>query len=308
MLTNTYWAMEPLAFTRFQAAIGAGDVRRAAADEADLSGPGVPGPEAGRIGARSTQEELPLSIEGGVATIPIGGVMLKRSGWFSALFGMASTVAIRAAIRAAVADPDVGAIMLLIDSPGGVADGLVELADEIHEAKLVKPVVAQVDGVAASAAYFAASQASAIYAHPMDTIGCIGTRILFFDEHKAFENEGVEAVAIDTAPKERPFKSMGAPGTEITKQHRAEIQRMIDELGASFKAAVVRGREPMTASDVDAVADGRVWHAGDALRLGLIDGIQTTERTIASLRGQVADRAAGRDRMARARVAGMERG
>ncbi len=298
---DTYWAMEAGAFGKLceqfkailanpQSMIEAKAVMIRMADDADADG-------------------LPITYDGRVAIIHIDGVMLKRGGWLACLLGMSSTLAVRRAIETATADDDIGAILIRMDTPGGSVDGLAELGDAIKAAREVQPVIVQVDGMAASAGYYAASQADSIYAHRMDLVGSIGTRLMLYDYHKAFEMDGVEAVPIDSAPKDRPFKSAGVIGTEITKQQRADFQRVIDGFADDFKARAMEGRN-MAAKDVDSVADGRVWLAPEAVDLGLIDGVQPLETTLASLVAHVARTAEasdGRSRMTRARARMMKK-
>ena len=223
----------------------------------------------------AARADVPLQVlPGGVGLIRIRGVMDKLPSLFLQLYGGTSTAAVRRTVEAAARDPKVSAILLAIDSPGGSVDGLAELGDAILAAREVKPVVAQVDGWAASAAYYAASQATKIYAHRMDMVGSIGVRLGLYDWHRLFEKEGVEAVPIDTGE----HKSAGMQGTEITEAQRAEFQRVVDGYFADFKAAVRRARN---VPELDALADGRMFFAAEAVESGLIDGVQSFEETLA---------------------------
>lgn len=210
---------------------------------------------------------------GNVAVVRLSGIMIKGSS-----IGGADTRAVQREVRIAAADPDVSGIMLLIDSPGGSVDGLAELGDTVASAARSKPVVAQADGMIASAAYYVASQADAIYAQRMDMVGSLGARLLLYDYSQMFKNEGVEAVPVDTGA----YKSAGATGTPITRQQRADYQRIVDAFGNDFRRAIMRGRG-MTASRVGKVFDGRIWTAKEAKALGLIDGIASPGETFAKL-------------------------
>lgn len=234
--------------------------------------------------ARTRSIELPVQVRDRVAVIQIQGLMTKNSDWLTEWFGGTATSSVRLAVQAAAADESVTAILLLVDSPGGTVDGLAELADAIFQARQAKPVIAQVCGLCASAAYYAASQATSIHAHRMDMVGSIGTRYLLYDWSEAFAEAGIEAVAIDTGK----YKSAGAMGTAITEDHRAEFQRIVDEYFADFVAAIVRGRG-LDEKVVRESADGRVWIGADAVRRKLIDGIQTLDQTLAELTGQDTD-------------------
>jgi ClpP class serine protease len=99
---------------------------------------------------------------------------------------------IRASVRRALADPTVKTVDLVIDSPGGSVLGLPETADVIHAANRVKPTRAFVTGVAASAAYWLASQASSITVTPSGEVGSVGVLDIHGDITKALENQGVK--------------------------------------------------------------------------------------------------------------------
>lgn len=283
MIMSAIWAMELVAFEqmkRLLAAISDG-----------------PAKDAQRQG-------LPLQSGGGVAVVSLSGPMVKNEGWMTDRYGFASTDATKRAIQAAVNDADIQVVVLRIDSPGGSVDGLAELGDAIYAAKQVKPVIAQVSGMCASAAYYAASQATRIYAGRMDLVGSLGTRMAVYDYSELFAKDGVKAIPIDTSPEDRPFKSAGLPGTPITDQQVADFQRVVDDYGNDFRATIQRGRN-MAAETVDAVFDGRIWVAADAQKLGLIDGIQTAEETISQLMTEISNQTNERTLSARAKIRAM---
>ena len=222
------------------------------------------------------RDGLPVHVDGGIAVIDIAGVMIRSAGFLASLFGFTGTNQIRLALESALVDPDVDGILLRIDSPGGSVAGLDRLIDAFEDPS--KPIVAQVDGMAASAAYFVASRADSIMAGRTDLVGSIGTRMVMFDFSKAFENEGIETVVIDTGE----FKSAGTIGTEITEAQRADFQRIVDFYFDDFVMAVADGRE-MSTDAVREVADGRVFTPPEAISNGLIDGVATFEATLRNM-------------------------
>lgn len=262
MFTNScVWAMESSAFHQFRA-----DMTRFR-PPSPLPSQG-PADDAGLRG-------LPIQKVGRTAIVSLTGPILKSPPRWLAAYGIVGTRQVQAALQSAIADKGVESIVLRVDSPGGSVDGLAEFGDFVLAARQVKPVIAQVDGMAASAAYYVASQATKIYAGRMDLIGSIGTRLMLYDFSRAFEKEGVRAIPIDTGK----YKSAGAMGTEITKEQQADFQRLVDAYFNDFVSTIVRGRG-MAESQVRKVADGRVFTAAEALELGLIDGIQTIENTL----------------------------
>ena len=254
--SGSIWAIWIQAWHQLQAqlAIALSDVSAGAADDAERFG-------------------LPIQKHGNVAVVSLEGPMVKNAG-FLRFFGFAGSKETQRAIEAAASDDDIETILLNIDSPGGSVDGLAELTDATAAAAREKTVIAQVSGMAASAAFMVASQASKIFAGRMDLIGSIGTRMLLFDLSKMFEEAGIKAIPVDTGK----FKSAGALGTEITDEQIADFQRIVDAFFDDFVAAVANGRS-MSEKKVREVGDGRIFLAREAIEIGLIDGIQSFDET-----------------------------
>lgn len=258
---DTVWAIEPGAWRNIEAAIRSG-LPEAAAQTDDAN--------------EGTERRI-----GNVSLIRIGGVITKNPSFFTRWFGDTSTLEVEAAVKRAASDPEVRTILFQIDSPGGSVDGLAELGDTIFAARDRKQVIAQVTGMAASAAYYLASQADKVYAQRMDLIGSIGTRLMLYDFSRLFANEGIEAVPIDTGE----HKSAGAMGTEITESQRAEFQKIVNLYFEDFLKVVRRGRDIGSAA-LQKIADGRLFGAVEARGLGLIDGVRTMDETMARLQSR----------------------
>ena len=231
----------------------------------------------------------------GVAVVSIQGVMEKRGSAFGSLFGESSMLAVKAGLNAAVDDELVKSILLRIDSPGGSVSGTTELADHVAETARRKRTVTFVDGLAASAAFWAGAQASEIWASRDSLVGSIGVFGVMFDTSEMAKKEGVKPIVMTTGK----FKAVGVPGTKITDEQIAEWQKRIDFSFAEFKAAVGRGRG-MSAEAVDAVADGRVFHPPEALANKLIDRVMSFEDAVALMVDD--ERVAQRGRNARAQA------
>jgi len=215
-----------------------------------------------------------------VAVIDITGTMTKRG---SSLSDAGATILLRRAVRQAADDEAIDAIVLRIDSPGGTVAGTADLAREVAAAGRRKPVWAFVEDLAASAAYWVASQAARIVANDRTAmIGSIGTYVGLYDYSAAAGQQGIRPVVIRAGK----YKGAGFPGTEITHEQQAVWQKLIDKTQAEFSAGVAAGRK-MPISRVDELADGRVHMAADAQSLGLIDAVMPFEETIAQLLGQL---------------------
>jgi signal peptide peptidase SppA len=227
------------------------------------------------------REGLPINKYGSTAVISTVGPMIKRAGWM-ARYGIAGTRDAQEALIAAANDEEIESIVWVMDTPGGSVEGLNELAQTVKRVNAIKPITVQVDGLLASAGYYVAANASAIYAARDDLIGSIGVRTVMIDSSKYYEEMGVKVIPVDTGP----HKSAGLDGTPVTDQQIAATQEIIDGLYKSFLNEVQEGRG-ISGKDLETVADGRVFLSDKALTLGLIDGIQTLSETIGAIQTNV---------------------
>ena len=143
------------------------------------------------------------------------------------------------ALREAGDRPDIKAVFLDIDSPGGTVAGTPELAAAVASLNERKPVYAFSSGLMCSAAYWIASQARAIYATPSARVGSIGVVQAVIDDSAALASEGIKVEVFSVGK----YKAMGAPGTSLNDDQRSLIQSNIEETASEFHAAVLaRGR------------------------------------------------------------------
>lgn len=229
----------------------------------------------------------------GVAVVRLVGSLQKGMSKFG---DGTSTIAARSALRAAVADERVRGIVIATDSPGGTVSGTPQLAEDIAIASANKPTVAFVDDLAASGAYWAASQTARIIAIPSADIGSIGVMAVLEDTSGKMEREGVQVHVITTGEQ----KAIGADGVPVLPEHLAIIGDRIAEKAEMFFAAVQGGRA-LSDEQMAEIKDGRVMSASAALEAGLIDEIGTFE----DARAYVLAKSGGsrKDRRARADAA-----
>lgn len=212
----------------------------------------------------------------GAEIVDIRGPLSKRMSLFSFLFGGTSTDDLRRQIRSAANDPEISSIVMRIDSPGGNMIGMQELADEIFAARQKKPVLGQVDGIMASAALMAGSQATKLFANASDLVGGIGVIKVVTDTSEQAQAEGRRIITVDTGP----LKGAETPGTVVTDTHIEHFQHIVDAFMTQFLTVVERGRG-MDMAKLRGLSDGGIFTAQEALDNGLIDGIQNTENTVA---------------------------
>jgi signal peptide peptidase SppA len=224
----------------------------------------------------STMERLPGGDGKNVAMIRLQGLLMKQQGSMGA---STSTIQARRDIRQAASDPTIQAILLAIDSPGGTAAGTEALASDVRDARKAKPVFAQIDDMGASAAYFVASQAEKVFASNRSSqIGSICTMMAVADVSEAATREGVKMHVFATGP----LKGAGMPGAPISEGHAKYFQASVDALQVPFDDAVKTGRR-LTEGELQAVKTGAIFTAEEAQRLGLIDGVQSIDSTLAQL-------------------------
>jgi len=202
----------------------------------------------------------------GVAHIDVSGPLTKYQTSFDALFGGTSYAMLRRALSLANADPDISAIMLCIDSPGGTVSGCADFAQEV--AASPKPVHAYIEDMGCSAAYWIASQCQSITANSTATVGSIGVAMIVQDTSGQYAKDGVKVYRVATGP----FKAAGADGTPVSDEMLAEFQRECEAVNKCFTGEVMAGRG-MTADQVSKISDGRVFIGQEAKTLGLVDSI-----------------------------------
>ncbi|MEO8815404.1 MAG: signal peptide peptidase SppA [Mycobacterium sp.] len=195
---------------------------------------------------------------------------------------------IAAALREAAADPDVAAIVLRVDSPGGSVTGSETIWRAVSRArKDGKPVVASMGAVAASGGYYISAGTDTIVANPGTITGSIGvvTGKLVARELKGRLGVGTDAVRTNA---NADAWSTNAP---FTAAQQDQVEAEADLFYADFVARVAQGRN-LSVDAVEAVARGRVWTGADASERGLVDelgGLRTAVRRAKVLAGLDAD-------------------
>jgi signal peptide peptidase SppA len=233
---------------------------------------------------------------GGVMVLPLYGVIVQRSGIMTELCGGTSTQQFSAALREAVADASVGAIVIDIDSPGGSVYGVQELGEEIYQARDKKPVIGIANSLAASAAYWLGAACSELYVTPGGEAGSIGVWGAHEDWSKYLEEIGVKTTLISAGK----FKTEGNPYEPLSKEALGFMQSRIDDYYGAFTKAVARGRGVGVAQVRDGMGQGRVLGGDAAVTQQMVDGVATFDEVIKkaqrSLRAPAAKTASRRAR------------
>jgi signal peptide peptidase SppA len=235
--------------------------------------------------------------EGDVAVMPLEGVISPRA----SMVGNVSTSSGVAAddfgerLAALVADDTVKAIVMDVHSPGGSVFGIEALGNQIRAARGSKPIVAQVNSLAASGAYWLASQADEIVVTPGGEAGSIGAYVVHEDISEKLAKDGVRPTLIKAGAN----KAETANFWPLSDEARAATQARVDAAYKSFVAAVASGRG-VTAGEVeDRMGQGRMFTDRELLARGMADRIGTLRETLARLGAQTMQpRAADRSRQA----------
>lgn len=238
------------------------------------------------IGASSRSSDGVVTA-GKVAVVSVVGPMLHRTGWLETALGAVSTERLGIVIDALAADKSVEGIMLLIDSPGGSIAGLHEFAAKVRAAAGVKPVTAMVSTLAASAAYWIASQAREIVVTPSASVGSIGVIVIHENIQEMLKQEGIDVSILVSSAS--PRKAEGNPFEPMSKEARADTQAKLDGYYEQFAADVRRGRGGRLRDST--LGKGAMFTAQEAVRLGYADRIGTIGDVLAGMQSKTGPRA-----------------
>ena len=164
--------------------------------------------------------------------------------------------------------PNVKAILVRIDSPGGAVAPSQEIYEAIELAREQKPVFASMGSVAASGGYYIASASEKIYANPGTLTGSIGVAMQMRNVQELFAKIGID----NTIIKSGQYKDAGSPFRKMTPKESRYLQGVSDEIYHQFLDAVAKGRH-LKREDTEKFADGKVFTGKRAKEIGLVDAL-----------------------------------
>jgi len=170
---------------------------------------------------------------------------------------------------------DIKAVVLRVDSPGGVVAPSQEIYEEVKKFAAKKKIVVSMGSLAASGGYYISAPASMIYANPGTITASIGVIIKLSNIEQLMDKIGIKSTVIKTGK----FKDSGSPLRELTAEDRAMFQSVIDSTHNQFIKAVASGRK-LPEDEVRRIADGRVLSGEQALALKLVDRLGTFQDAI----------------------------
>jgi protease-4 len=173
-------------------------------------------------------------------------------------------------------NPTVRAVVLRINSPGGVVAPTQELYDAVHRLRRAgKPVVASLGAVAASGGYYVAVACDQIYANRGTLTGSIGVIMQLANLEQLMKKVGVDYVVV----KAGQFKDIGSVARPMTADERRVMQTLLDDVHGQFIDAVAGGRK-LPREEVTRFADGRIFSGVQAKDLRMVDALGGLEDAV----------------------------
>jgi signal peptide peptidase SppA len=230
-------------------------------------------------GGEPLQYTRTVTYRDGVAIIPIEGAIFPKANLMTEISGATSVEVLAKDISAAVDNPEVNGIVLLVDSPGGHVTGISELASHIRAYAKQKRIIAYVGGMAASAAYWLSSAVKKgdIVVDKTAQLGSIGVVATYVDSRKMKEGLGVveHEIVSSQSPNKRPD-----PATE---DGRSQIQQNVDDLADVFVRDVARNRGVSIDTVLNRFGGGGILTGAKAVEAGLADRLGSLESVISEL-------------------------
>lgn len=209
----------------------------------------------------------------GVAVIPVRGPIMRYANLFTQVSGATSLETLATDFGQAVANPAVKAIVLEVDSPGGMAAGISQFAAQVRAASKVKPIVAYVSDMGASAAYWIASAAPTVVISDTARVGSIGC---VMQAMRSGEDGTIKVISSQSPLKQaRPDSESG----------QRLYQQMVDQQAQVFVEAVATYRGVTPERVMSDFGQGFVLVGAAAVAAGMADRLGTLESIIAGLSG-----------------------
>jgi len=167
------------------------------------------------------------------------------------------------------------AVVLRIDSPGGVVGPTQEIYEEIIKLKKIKPIIVSMGSVAASGGYYISAPSNIIYANPGTITGSIGVLMKLANVQVLLNKIGIKSFVL----KSGEFKDSGSPVRPITEREKKVMQGIIDNMHNQFVLAVANGRK-LPVDKVREFADGRIFTGEQAKDIKLVDKLGNLQDAI----------------------------
>jgi len=215
----------------------------------------------------------------GVAIISSLGELVNRGAWVNSNSGLVSYEGLAAQLKDAANDPEVHDILWDLDSPGGEAIGMSDLADVVRHVNETKPVTVFAGGILASAGFGIASGAKQIVASKSALVGSIGTLLMHLDYSGRYEQAGVKPTLIYAGAHKVDGNPFGPLSESVTQDLQAEVMAFYND----FLATVEAGRGSRLPAAAAKATEARVFMGKDAVQKGMADDVGTFDDVLADL-------------------------
>lgn len=270
-MKNSPWLIMPESLTTILDIVNRRlDGERLTQDEIRVRLEGSPGME--RNGSRA-------EVGGGIGLLPMYGPIFPKANMMTEMSGATSLESFRNDFRSLMSNDLVKAVVLDIDSPGGLSDLVMETGDEIYASRDIKPTYAVADTLAGSAAYWLGAQCTEFYVTPSGSVGSIGAFTVHEDISRQEEDAGRKTSIISSGK----YKAEGNKYEPLSEETLTYVQSVLDELHGQFVSAVSRGRNVSESVVRTNYGQGRMLNANDALNVGMVDGVMSLDDVIGSL-------------------------
>ena len=229
-----------------------------------------------------------VRVEGDTAFIQMRGTFFPRSNLVSALSGGVDSTTLASQIDDLSRRGDLRRLVLDVDSGGGSPQGLSELGEAIYDARNRVDVVGVANYNAASAAYWALSQAGTVLASPSSNVGSIGVVMGHVSRQENLERQGVKATILRVPG---PMKAALTNVEDMSEEVRTEVLKDMNKLYDGFVTAVARGRGTSEENVRSNFGAGRMFPAAEAVERGMADEVRSLSQ-LPPLRTQIGGRMA----------------
>ncbi|WP_337049760.1 S49 family peptidase [Serratia fonticola] len=234
----------------------------------------------GTFSRKGRQSDPGYDVVEGVAVLPVQGTLVQKLGSLRPYSGMTGYDGVRQTFLTALCDPEVKAICLDIDSPGGEVAGCFDLVDLIYASRGQKPIDAILTENAYSAAYAIASAADRVIVPRTGGVGSVGVIVIHCDWSQRIKEEGLQVTIITYGDRKCETNPM-IPLSDLAK---AGIQAEVDAAGQLFVSTVARNRG--LAESVVRNTQAACLMAEEGVRLGFADAILAPDEAFMQLINQ----------------------
>jgi protease-4 len=217
------------------------------------------------VGAAYDLEDQISDGQCNIAVLPLDGVILPYQGLLDVPLVITPEL-VEDFFATAEEDPDIDAVLLEINSPGGTPVASERIAERLRMSEL--PVIGMIGDQGASGGYMIAAATDYLLASAMSDIGSIGVDMSYVEETEKNEEEGLTYVQLTTGQ----FKDIGSPNRAITEEERERLLADLDVVHQHFIDLVSEYRN-IDREQVVALADGSTMPGARAVENGLIDAV-----------------------------------